>query len=209
MKAATPRRRRLFRIRASAQIEALRTPARQEIVDSLAVIGPCSIAELASELGRAADSLYYHVTRLEEVGLVVRRGTAGEGVRERALYDVPAARLVIDHEPASPAQREGLLALVSSCLRIAERDLRRAFERGLAVYRRSPRRNAWGARAKGWLTAGELAEVRAHLEAVSEILTRSKRRGGSKLHALTFVLTPLAPSERGRGRSLESKERRR
>jgi DNA-binding transcriptional ArsR family regulator len=190
------RRPRLYRIREAAQIEALAAPARQEIVDALAVIGPCSIAELALDLGRAADSLYYHVARLEVVGLVVPRGTDGAGVRERTLYDVPGSRLVIDHQPDTPRERRGLLALVSACLRIAERDLRRAFDGGLAVYRRSPRRNAWGARAKGWLTAAELAELRGHLEAASDLLTRSKRRPDSGLHAVTFVLTPIAPSRR-------------
>lgn len=194
------RRPRLYRIREAAQIEALSAPARQEIVDALAVIGPCSIAELALDLGRAADSLYYHVARLERVGLVVQRGTDGEGVRERALYDVPGSRLVIDHQPGTAKERRGLLALVSACLRIAERDLRRAFEGGLAVYRRSPRRNAWGARSKGWLTPAELALLRGHLEAASDLLQRSKgraqRRPDSALHALTFVLTPIAPSGR-------------
>lgn len=185
----------LYRIRSTRQIEALTSPARQEVVDGLEVAGPCSIAELAELLGRAPDSLYYHVRKLEGVGLIVRAGTRGEGARAEALYDTPGY-MVLDHEPATARERSTLMRLVGSVLRIAERDLRAALESGLAIYRRCARRNAWGARAKGWLTREELAEVREHLEAISLIFGRGKKRRGSSLHAVAFVLTPLTPSDR-------------
>ena len=51
------------------------------------------IAELAEDLGRAPDSLYYHMRVLQRVGLVVPRGTRGEGVREEALYATPGVRM--------------------------------------------------------------------------------------------------------------------
>jgi hypothetical protein len=112
---------------------------------------------------------------------------------------------VLDFEPRSPRERRSLTKLVAALLRMAERDLRAALESGIAVYRRGARRNSWGARIKGWLSREELAEVRAHLEAVSSILSNGRKRRGAGLHAVTFVLAPLEPSARARSarRSME------
>jgi len=136
--------------------------------------------------------------KLEQVGLVVRRGVDEHLARPDALYDVPGARMVVDRQPSSARETETLLGLVGAVLRMADRDLRAAFAAGLAVYRRSARRNAWAARTKGWLTRDELAEVREHLDAVTKIVHRGKKRQGSALHAISFVLTPLVPSKRSK-----------
>lgn len=198
----------LYRIRTARQIEALASPARQEVVDSLAVSGAVSIAELASDLGRAPDSLYYHVRQLERVGLVVQRGARSVGARNEVLYDVPGARMVIDREPRSPAEQRALLRVVTSALRGAERELRSALESGRAIYRRCAQRNAWAARVKGWLDADELAEVREHLDAIAAILLRGKQRPGAKLHTITHVLTPLEPTQRSRSRTAPQPRRK-
>ena len=90
----TQARGRTYRIRRTEQIEALASPVRQEIVDALQVSGACPIAEVAAQLGRAPDSLYYHVRHLERVGLVVRRGVRRNGQRDEALFGVPGARSI-------------------------------------------------------------------------------------------------------------------
>ena len=91
----------LFPVRERAQIEALASPARQEVADGLQAIGPCSIADLADLLGRAPDSLYYHVRKLEKVGLVVARGTRETGVLPGGLKvqrcDGMPCQLINDH----------------------------------------------------------------------------------------------------------------
>jgi len=194
----TPRR-ALHPIAQGRQIAALGSPARQEILDGLQAQGPCSIAALAEALGRAPDSLYYHVRALERVGLVVRAGERATRRRPEVLYDVPG-RMVLDHEPGSARERRALVRLVASALRIAERDLRAALDSGRAVYRRGPRRNAWGGRVKGWLTPAELARARVHLEALSTLFAHGRKRPGASLHAIAFLLTPLAPSPRARTR---------
>ncbi|HET9620627.1 MAG TPA: helix-turn-helix domain-containing protein, partial [Kofleriaceae bacterium] len=46
-------------------IAALASPVRQEILDTVEALGgTATIAELAAQLGRPADGLYYHVTVL-------------------------------------------------------------------------------------------------------------------------------------------------
>jgi DNA-binding transcriptional ArsR family regulator len=189
------RRARTYPIRRSEQLEALASPVRQELVDALQASGPCSIAELAGQLGRASDSLYYHVRHLEQVGLIVHRGTRRAGRRDEALFDVPGARMQLDLQPERPSEISAVLDIVGAALRIAHRDLRAAFEAGLAVYR-GRRRNAWGGRMKGWLTRAEVEQVRHHTDAIHELLQGGERREGGELYAFTSVFTPVAPSAR-------------
>ena len=56
-----------------AQIRALASPVRQEIIDAVSAMGPVSIAELARTLGRRPSALYFHFAKLEKLGFVVRR----------------------------------------------------------------------------------------------------------------------------------------
>ena len=50
---------------------------------------PLMLVELADQLGRPADALYYHVKTLLGVGLLIEAGTAGEGRSEGAVYRLP------------------------------------------------------------------------------------------------------------------------
>lgn len=186
-----------YSVREARQIRALRSPARQEFVDGLQAIGPCSIAELGALLGRAPDSLYYHLRALERVGLVVEKGSRRSGARTELLYDTPG-RLILDHQPHTSSERRDLMQLARSVLRSAERDLQLSLDSGLASYSRGPQRNAWCARVKGWLTPQELTRLRQHLEAAAQLLVQGRRRPDAQLHTVAFALAPLAPSKRGR-----------
>ena len=59
-------------IRDPGRIAVLASPVRQEIVDTLAMLGgEASVAALAEQLGRPADGLYYHLRLLEQHELIV------------------------------------------------------------------------------------------------------------------------------------------
>ena len=54
-------------------------------MDAISDIAPCSISELAFELGRSPQSLYYHIDILREVGLINQVGSRKAGKRDEAL----------------------------------------------------------------------------------------------------------------------------
>ena len=72
------------------QLKALVSPVRQDIVDTLQTLGTASTTDLAEQLGRPADGLYYHVRALLKAGLVVPAGTRPQGGRNEALYRTAA-----------------------------------------------------------------------------------------------------------------------
>lgn len=182
-------------VRRRDQMEALTSPARQELLDALEASGPCSISDLATLLGRAADSLYYHVRKLEKLGLVVPHGKVKAGRRDAAVYDVPGRPMRIDQEAIDRRTRPIMLRSGAAMMRSAQRDLGEALESG-EPFGHGKRRRVWVGRTKGWFTSKELAEVNGHLRALMELFTNTERRKGSRLHTFTYLLTPVAPRER-------------
>jgi predicted transcriptional regulator len=168
------------------QIRALSTPIRQDIVDTIAALGSCSVAELADVLGRPADGLYYHVNALQSARLIsVSVATRGSRRKRRLSIDRPQS---IRYEPAQSANRQAVLRLVSAMLRNARRQFARGLRRDGAVVR-GVRRNLWAGRIRGGLSDTELREVNRLINALIRTF-RPLRQAESRLYELTFVLAP-------------------
>lgn len=177
-------------VRSAAQIRALASPLRQEILDAVEAAGPSTVADLAAALARRPDALYFHAKALEKAGLLRRTGTRGEGRSRAAVFDVPARPLRIDY--ATPRGRAARLGPVfDALLRLARRDTRRALDMPDAVAE-GPARDLWVARFRGRVTADDLMRINALLEECSTILRESRDGPDARPVALAFALTPLA-----------------
>jgi DNA-binding transcriptional ArsR family regulator len=183
------------------QIRALVSPTRQEIVDAIHSTGPLTISALAALLGRPADGLYFHVRTLESVGLLLRVGEAPTGKRTGGIYDVCSRPLRIQYDATRPAVAKAITAVSGSMVRLAHRDVVRAFRQKL-VEPDGEHRNTWSGRVKGWLTRDQLAEVNRHWRAITEIFNNARPddgvTGGTSLHAATFVMTPIPENKRAK-----------
>ncbi len=178
-----------------AQVRALASPTRQDIVDALESAGPCSIAALALLLNRPADSLYFHIRRLLKVGLVIESDRRKDGRHVFAMYDVCGRPLRLSYDP--PVRRADIARVVGAALRLGIRDFNRALsDSGRSRPTSGPARELWGGRAKGWVTPDQLARINA---LIGELLALT--RGGSPDApnatpiSLSFVLAP-APAPR-------------
>ncbi len=179
-------------IRDAAQVRALASPARQEIVDALAAAGPCSVADLAAHVGRAPDALYFHLRRLITVGLVVERGPRKNGRHIAAVYDVPARPVRIRY--GGPISGPALQRVLNSALRLAGRDFGRAFGAGATT--EGPQRNLWGGRVKGWVGPRELARINTLIQRLSDVIGSGRPGRGRRPQTFTYVLAPVRPSPR-------------
>ena len=186
-------------MRDPAQIRALRSPLRQEIVDVAQALAPCAVADLARELGRPADGLYYHVRALVAAGLLVSAGERGIGRQREALYATvaPEGGLRLLYDPADPENAAAVTAAVGSMLRLTARNFADAFRTDQDVCCEGPRRNLWAGRTTGWLAPGDLEEVNELLQRLRAVLERP-RADGTRLHAVTYVVAPVVPVGRRR-----------
>ncbi len=179
-------------------IEVLASPVRQEIVDTLAALGgEASAAELAEELGRHMDGLYYHLKILVKADLVVALNAGTDGVRRFRLGgDGQPLRLAYRTGDASRSQ--ALRSFVHGLLQVAEHDFGEALTIE-DVVTEGAGRELWAARNKAWLSENELAEVNDLLERLCTLMSRPHTPERKHLLSCTFVLAPhrALPKRRG------------
>jgi DNA-binding transcriptional ArsR family regulator len=176
-------------IRSKRQMRALAASTRQEIVDVLPRMGTVSVAELASALGRPADSLYYHLRILKRVGLVLSAGTRRLNGRLESLFRAVAPEMSLCYEFGKNGNGSEVNAIIASMLRLGIRDFSNSFASADASVS-GPKRELWALRKTGWLSQDQISEINRHMHALMRVMAVPGRNG--RLYALTVVLTPLA-----------------
>jgi len=173
-----------------ALVRLLSSPVRQEMVDTLAALGgEAGVADLAEQLGRPADGLYYHLRALVAGGLVEELPGGGAERRFR-LAGEGSAPLRLIYDLGAEGNAAELRAFVSGLLQIAGRDFEQALESEDAVVTGTGR-ELWASRNKGWLSPDDVAEVNALLARLGEITSQPRGAGRNRLASLAFVLAPL------------------
>ena len=178
-----------------AQIGVFASAARQEIVDTLdALGGEASAAELAAQLGRPVDGLYYHLNLLVHGGLVRELANGGDGRRYRI-----APRPSLRYRPGRTSSARAVARVATSLLSIAGRDFAAALAKVDTVVS-GPRRELWGARIKGWVGEAELIEINRALRRLAQLVRRGRDQRRRRLISLVWVLAPITaqPARRGR-----------
>ena len=176
------------------QVLALASPGREDIIDAAAVLGPCSISDMARFLGRSRHSLYYHVRALRDCGLLIETMVQGSGMKPTAHYDLPGRPILVRYDLGSERSRRAVIRLGRSRFRSGQRGFVRACSSDSAVVE-GPRRNLWVAHWKGWLTRRDLEKANRLLHQLVEVFTRSTADGDSRsAYELTFAVAPVIPA---------------
>lgn len=186
------------------QIRALSSAVRQEIVDTLAALGgKASVADLAEQLGRPADGLYYHLRVLTDSGLVRQSETEGAERRYR-LAGEGDDPLRLAYRKGAQSNLPAVTGFARALLQVAGRDFEAALElEGIAID--GPRRELWTARNKGWLSAQDLEEVNRLIERLNTLVSQPQAAGRDRLASFAFVLAPINPRPKRRGADPDSK----
>lgn len=174
------------------QLAALSSPMRQEICNAVLALGEASTVEIARELGVPADTLYYHVRRLVECGLLRERGIRPTARRGEAVYGLAVPELKVRYGLDDSRVAKRVKGIAAAATRAARNDFDRGFRPDLAVTE-GDRRNLWAARHRAWLADADLHEANELLSRLGEIFSRSGTPGDGTLCSLTWVLAPLEP----------------
>ena len=118
--AAVPPNKTYF-IENTDQLREIVAPVRNQIRLAIEMLGECSVSELGERLGRSPESLYYHIRKLESVGLMLQTGTREVRGREEALYSMCAPRVRMNTTIRKPGFIQTLLRGTRTLLRYAER----------------------------------------------------------------------------------------
>ncbi|MFA6985710.1 MAG: helix-turn-helix domain-containing protein [Arenimonas sp.] len=184
-------------VESAAQIRALTSPLRQDIIDLAQAMVRVSVPELADHLGRPADALYYHVRALQRAGLLVEAGVRRRGRHDETLYSTPdpERRLKLRYRSGRGAATKPLRTLVASMLRNSRREFDSAISDPGCVVEGSTR-ELWAGRATGWLTQAELAKVNRLIAQLGQLLSSPHGGRRDRLYSLQFLLSPSAPARK-------------
>jgi DNA-binding transcriptional ArsR family regulator len=174
------------------QFEALTSPVRGEIIDFVNLMGPSSIEEIAEYMGRPVDSLYYHVRRLEKVGLLVDVARRKSRRQMESVFDLPGRPMFLKYEPSQATHVKKVLKSIKAMLSATERNFGKAFESDL-VRVANERRNFDHALTLGWFTEDEIQRIRKQIRIIIGKFHSSARhrKNSSDLYNLTVMLIPL------------------
>jgi len=175
-----------------AALAALVSTVRQEIVDTIESLGgDVAIADIAAQLGRPADGIYYHVRRLVDSGVLREGDDPGDGRGRR--YRTAAQRgkrVQLKYGRGSRANNATVAKVVGGLLRTAARDFNGALRGGEAIGEGSLR-DLWASRLKGWVADDDLREINRLLSRLSELLQQPRDPRRDRLVSLAWILAPI------------------
>ena len=181
-----------FLFDAPAQLRAIVSPTRQEIIDVLISAGPSSIAEIGRYVGRPADALYFHIRALKKVGLLIECEPREDGRHVAAVFDVPGRPFRIRMTSAS---RKLISRVMSAAIRLGLRDLARALDIS-GTTADEGKHQLWSSRAKGWVSVADQRVINSKLREISAILANSRPGPERELRSFTYVWSPTPPNPR-------------
>ncbi len=178
------------------QLRELASPVKQVILDALAAAKePRTMRELAEDVNRAADSLYYHMRSLVKSGLVIDAGTRLENGKQVAVYTAAAKRFRIKYDFGIPRFKQIMQSIFAATIRLAKRN----FERGLEldnVRFGTKNRNLYMTRMEAWLSKQHLAEINRRIEEINEIMVDNCQPSAGERCTVFVCLAPLAEKSR-------------
>jgi DNA-binding transcriptional ArsR family regulator len=174
------------RARPRAALEAVASPARQELLLALAE-GRASVRELATRLGRSRSALHYHVGVLERAGMIEGVEVRGAG-RERETVYAPVSNELAVTARRSRVELDAMKRASGALLRHTQREMVHALDEMAATGKHVPG-IPFAARGKARLTRTELGHAQALIQELFALFSHGGGRA-QKLYALTLVVTP-------------------
>ena len=175
-----------------AQLAALTSPVRLELLEQFGIWGPCAVADVAAHMERPADALYYHVRKLVQVGLLEIVGRRRKAHRFEDLYKLPAEVIEVPRKTTTARVKQATQKAIEAVLRLAGRELSAALDDETAADE-GPQRTFYGRRLKARLTKTQIRELNKHVNAIEAVFAAAtvKPPRDGRTVAVTVVMTPV------------------
>lgn len=171
-----------------SEMLALCSDIRLEIIRALRD-GEASISEIASRLGKTPHSLYHHVKKLLDAGILCVSRTHMKGKREETLYKTSADSFRIAFEPESSKSRQALIKVAQTLGRTSINDFEKSIEQGLVV-KDGPDRNSVLRRHYVRLTQKQMQEAISLLDSLERLMDLGSGNTKGQPFSLTTLFFP-------------------
>jgi hypothetical protein len=166
-------------------------PVRSEIAQAITLLSPCSVAQIAAVIDRAADTLYPHLAKLCRAGIVVESGVRKSGRHSERLFAMRATDVQPDFRGASIALENKVgYRTASALLKAMDRTVRDAAA-AKAIVSRPAARNISMTYELGRLTPAMYQQLRGHLRSIKALMDRGKRQRTGTLYLAISIACPV------------------
>lgn len=194
-----PTKPRLQNLREPEKLRVLAAPLGLQILNALQGQEEATAAELAEQVGRPREVIYYHLHRLVEAGFVREVGRRATGRRPVGVYRAAATDVRIDASDPGVDWREALSGLYRAALRALERDVSASVAAGHRPGR-APQSNFFLMARRLRLDEQGLREMNLLFNAVIEgALRRATSRTGP-VYSFAVALAPVGERRRTKSR---------
>ena len=176
-------------IESTKQLKEIISPARNELRLAMEMLGPSTVAELAEHTGRSPESLYYHIRKLESVGLVVKCDPRISHGHEEAVYRMCADRVRVNTEIRRPLFVEALIRGVKTLIRYGDRCLSRALA-STETTLKGKRRECRLVQVTARLSPSKIKELNQKMLELEDFLESSDDKSANKHFVVTLILSP-------------------
>lgn len=164
------------------------------IMDVFQSYRKCAISDVAAAMDVSANSLYYHVNMLSQVGLLVEDSVRKGKRRSETVYRPVSPLIEMLYDSKIEGSAESLARCAASMLRMTERDAKAALDRGDVIDEDIPSRNYHVGRGKVRLTPKGLERLNKILNQMHELLHRESKKKQGEIYGITIALLRLDPS---------------
>lgn len=181
-----------IRIESTKAWEAILSPVRREVLESMQKLGPCSIADVARDTGRPADGLYRHVSVLVKSGFLVEAGTRAARRNVERIYDAAADDFAAPRVPrrASSDERETIVRTAEALAKSTIRALRTSAASG-RIHCERDARNFTIVHFTSWLTPARFEELRALVARMAAVLERGRADRTGEPYEFFAIASPV------------------
>jgi DNA-binding transcriptional ArsR family regulator len=185
----------VYQVVTKAQLRALATTVRHDILDRLIALGPLSVRQLAEALGRRPTAIYQHLKKLEKLGLVRGKRSSGREPGRPAMVYEPAGSMIRLTDAAKQNEnRKALAKIVRVASMQAARDFEAAFSNPLRKVTGTSRNHTFF-RALSTPSPARLARINALLQELED-LTWSPDPSPGPLISVAWFVAPLRPPQK-------------
>lgn len=158
---------------------------RHEIHQVVLSQGEASVREIAEQMGRKPASLYRHIDRLVEVGLLIDIGTKSTARRDAKIYSTELE--FMRYSPRKPEMTKALGEFARSSFKDTGHKITKVLDAGSAVLP-VPLRDTYFGNPAGWLDEDELTELNEHIDAIIGLMANKPRKPEAKRIVITMGL---------------------
>jgi DNA-binding transcriptional ArsR family regulator len=173
-------------------------PARLELVETMRMLAPCSIAEIAAAIDRPADTLYRHIEKLRKIGVVTEAWVRRSGRRFEQVFDLAGDDFRPHFRDTSPRTTNKMFGdATKSIAKILLRTTRDATAAEQIVFEPS-KRNAFAKFEHAWLSQAEVEQLGEMFLAIKRFMDARKSRREGRLYLAAFAAVPVHRKRRAR-----------